>query len=101
MRLEEFSCHIQDELRGACDYARRSIELKPMNKDWANTLMKMSQAELSHAENLYDMVTKYYKKLEESYMTVPENLEHCFDDIMSMFSKGVSEVKRLHEYYEG
>lgn len=58
MNTKWFKSKLKDELCGAKESAKLAIEIKAMNSSWASILIKMSNAELEHAQNIYKMFTE-------------------------------------------
>ena len=52
MDSEYFKEQILDELEGAKDYIKKSIEIKAMNEQWSEKYAEMSVQETGHAKNL-------------------------------------------------
>lgn len=99
MNVEYFEHQICDELKGAKDYIKRAIEIKPMNPSWASNLVEMSSAELKHADSLYKMFNEYYDKLSAGYTNAPDYLVETRNRIIDTYMDESVKVKYLHELY--
>ena len=99
MDAKYFKERICDELDGAKHYAKKAIEIKPMNLEWSRMLIEMSSAELKHAEYLYKMFGEYYKKISEAYTTVPSYITDIREEIVDMYTECGAKVKAIHEMY--
>lgn len=67
MNSEYFADGIEEELHGACDYAKKGIEIKAMKPEWSAELAEMAEQELGHAENLYKMFEEYMEVQKKAY----------------------------------
>ena len=101
MDLEYFYCKIKDELCGAKEYIKYAIELKSMASSWSKVLMQMSEAELSHATNLYNMAMDYIDRMSQGYSKkVPEYVTDFKEKITDCYTKHSTEVKMMHMMYK-
>ena len=101
MTMRDIREYMSDEINGATVYIHKAINLKPMAKDWADKLVKMSANELEHAEYLMDMAKDYYKQMEEAYPIVPKNIQDEYDCIKHTYKDGKAHVLEMHEWYKG
>lgn len=97
------------ELRGgladvqlAIQELTNAIEIRAMDATWSNTLVSMSAAELTHADNLYKMFEQYYATIAKPYGPgkVPDYMEDMRDEITQMYMEESSKVKYMHETYK-
>ena len=101
MDLEYFYDQIKDELCGAKQYIKFAIELKSMTSSWSKTLMQMSEAELSHASNLYNMAMNYVDRISEGFSKqVPSYVTEMRDKITECYTNKSAEVRMLHLMYK-
>ena len=100
MDLQYFKDRIEDELCGSKEYVKRAIEIKPMSPAWGKTLLAMSATELEHAKSLYGMFQEYYKKITETYETIPKYVAKGKKRIDEMFVECSAKIKYMHSMYE-
>ena len=55
--MKEISDMIEDEIEGACEYAKRAVELKEEMPDFADTLYSISLQEVKRKNCLGQMVS--------------------------------------------
>jgi hypothetical protein len=91
----------RDELDSATDYAIDAIDLKPMAEEWSEKLIKMSADELTHAEHFYAMACEYYKKFEDNFKNVPDEIKNSMNELKEWYAHKSSYVKKLHSQYKG
>lgn len=91
--------HVKEELEGAKDYIMRAIEIKAMDPSWGKMLYKMSQEELEHATNFYNMSVDYYNKVSSAYSEVPEYMEKCMNEITEEYMECSATIKKMQEMY--
>ena len=99
MDLHYFKEHLYDELNDACEYAKLGIELRGMTAEWSKMLMKMSEDELTHANDLYKMFTEYVQKISAPYSEQPKYVSDMVTEINSFYPDMVVKVKILHDMY--
>jgi hypothetical protein len=102
MNLEYFKNQICEELHGAKDYIVNAIEIRAMDPTWSNTLVNMSAAELTHADNLYKMFEQYYATIAKPYGPgkVPDYMEDMKDEITQTYMEESAQIKYMHETYK-
>jgi len=101
MDLHYFESQICDELSGAEDYIKKALEIKPMNAKWGDTFVKMSSAELEHAEDLKGMLDEYYKSLTEKMEDGRSKTRfmNWYSEVVEHYISCVANVKVLHSMY--
>lgn len=100
MDLEYFKEKIPEELAGALDYAKKSLEIRPMSPQWSKTLMDMSKMEVGHATNLYKMFEEYYRIIQSNYGAdkVPKMFKEIYSEVTDKYldcSAKVSYVQNM------
>lgn len=102
MDSEYFKEQILDELEGAKDYIKKSIEIKAMNEQWSDKYAEMSVQETGHAKNLYDMFKEYISIQKKAYDGVlPSYIQKNWDCVSGCYEKCMSDIKELQSVMLG
>lgn len=99
MDMEYFKKQIKEELEGAKEYAKRAIEIKPMNVSWGKTLVAMANAEIDHATKLNSMMQELYSIMKGAYSEMPEYVDKTYHEAVEIFSEGSVKVKYILDMY--
>jgi hypothetical protein len=91
--LEYLKKHIIEELEGAIDYMEQAVAHK--NDSCGSTFMKMSQAELDHANHLVAMFNKQEKPASVS----DAQYAAMHKEIMEEYASSMSKVEALKKLY--
>lgn len=101
MDIKYFRSQIVDELEGSYYYIKKAIEIRLSHPKWANKLAEMSESELQHSSNLYDMFEEYCKHVtEKNDGETPLYIKHAFNELMDVYSDMMTKITRLHEMYK-
>ena len=95
MNIKYFKDQICDELDGACDYLKKSIDCSKLHPDWSKSFHSMAEMEEGHATTLYKMFMEMYAESEgkDSYVT------QMRDAIMECFSTRMRKIEDLKATY--
>lgn len=99
MDLEWFKDKLKDELCGSKEYLKCAIEIKAMNPNWANMFIKMSDAELDHAMNIYKMFMEQYQTIETKFKEVPEYIVELRHKMTECYTSGSTTIANLKTAY--
>lgn len=99
MDADYFVKQIHEELSGAEGYSKLAIEVKAMNPAWSKMLLEMSNAELSHANNLYKMFEEYFSAFTKAYSDIPPYLKDLRHELTEYYVSVSSKVRYMHDLY--
>ena len=96
MTARDFKEQICEELDGACNYLKKSIDYYATRPVWAHCFMRMADMEQGHATTLYKMFMELYTESEgkDAYMT------QMRDAIMECFSTKMRKIEDLKSTYD-
>lgn len=100
MDLKYFEEHICEELEGARDYIVRAIELKGMDKRWADIFYKMSLEEVGHAKQMFALYEEYVKILSDNLVRRPEYISESMETMIDTYSASLSEITIMQNIYK-
>lgn len=95
MNIKYFKDQICDELDGACDYLKKSIDYIANRPKWSDCFYHMADMEQGHATSLYKMFMELYAEDggKDGYMT------QMRDAIMDCFSTKMRKIEDLKATY--
>lgn len=95
MNPRYFKDQICEELDGACDYLKKSLDSFVQYPDWAKQFKDMADMEQEHATTLYKMFMEMYAKSQgkDAYLT------QLRDNIMDCFSTKMRKIEDLKSTY--
>lgn len=95
MNPKYFKDQICDELDGACDYLKKSIDCAKAHPEWSKHFHSMAEMEEGHATTLYKMFMEMYADSQgkDVYMT------QMRDGIMDCFSSKMRKIEDLKATY--
>jgi len=99
MNIKYFKDQICDELDGACDYLKKSIDYSVSKPKWSACFERMADMEQEHATSLYKMFMELYTESEgkDSYMTqMRDSIMECFSTKM----RKIEDLKATHDIME-
>lgn len=99
MDMEYFKKQIIEELDGAKDYAKRAIEIKPMNATWGKTFIAMANAEIDHATKLHTMMQELYTIMKGAYTEMPDYVDEAYHTAIEEFTEGSAKAKYMIDMY--
>lgn len=100
MDAKYFKCQIMEELDGAEDYIKRSIEIKPMTITWGKKFRDMASQEMEHAKTLYSLYKEYMVSQNKNRESIPDYMMSIDEKIEEGFMKRYADIKRLIDYYD-
>ena len=101
MDVKYFKSQIMDELEGAHNYIRKAIEMRLSHPKWSKMFAEMSEAELGHSSELYDMFEEYCKHIaEKNDGETPSYLLNAHNELMDCYSEMMIKIHRLQEMYK-
>lgn len=95
MTARDFKEQICEELDGACNYLKKSIDYIVKRPKWSDCFYHMADMEQDHATSLYKMFMELYTESEgkDTYMT------QMRDAIMECFSTKMRKIEDLKSTY--
>lgn len=99
MDMEYFRKQIEEELDGAKDYAKRAIEIKPMNATWGKTFITMANAEIDHATKLHGMAQELYSITKGAFTEMPSYIDKAYEEACRIFLEESAKAKYMIDMY--
>ena len=99
VNLEYFEEQLNDELEGACCYAKLAIETRAMSVTWGKMFIEMSVEELDHANHLFKMFEEYCELISKPYDETPEYISKAHEKVVDMYTKKSAKVRYMHDMY--
>lgn len=97
MDIKYFYSQIMEELHGARDYAERALAVNTSHPDWSKMFAEMSTVELSHASNLFKIMSDYCNNNLKEDGTMPRWLCDTKTNTAEYLAEESAKIKRLHE----
>lgn len=95
MNLTYFKSQICDELRGARDYAQLALATRADYPEWSKNFAEMSEGELGHAYQLFNMAEKYHAALSDEEKQGQAG--RLYRDIVHLMTEDYTKIKWMHE----
>ena len=89
--IEERIDHIDEEIRGAMEYAEKYVVFKKTRPQWAQLYHDMAVQELNHAENLKDIA----QEAMDEYSYIPEEDAEKWREKQKLHAEKKAMVKLL------
>ena len=91
---------IEDEIEGACDYAKKAIEWREEYPDVADTLYNLSVEEMKHITRLHTLVVDIIEKYREKEGEPPATMLAVYEYLHRKHIDKVAEIKRYQDMYK-
>lgn len=98
--IKRLSEMIDDELDGACEYAKCAVKYKVEYPELAETFYKLSGEEMGHMQILHDRVTALIKKEREEHGEPPANMLAVYDYIHEKQIERANHVRYYQAAYK-
>lgn len=98
--IREISDMIEDEIEGACEYAKKALEWREEYPDVAATLHTLSQEELKHITRLHGLVVDLIQRYREKQGEPPVEMTAVYEYLHRKHIDKVAEIKRYQEMYK-
>lgn len=98
--IEYLHNQLCDELHGAHEYIKLAIELKATKPRWAMMYYDMANTELSHADNIKQMMEDQYNELVSTYGdNMPEYISTAKREAMEKYTSKYPIIKTMMDMY--
>ena len=98
--IRELSDMIEDEIEGACNYAKRAVELKEEMTELADTLYSISLQEVQHINMLHSQVVTIIEKERKEHGEPPATMMAVYEYLHKKHIEKVAEIKRYQQMYK-
>jgi Mn-containing catalase len=101
--IKELSEMIEEELEGACDYAKQAVVLKDLNPDstLAKTFYDISLDEMRHVNMLHDEVKRIIEKHHREHGEPPAPMMAVYEYLHNRHIEKANEIKAYQAQYKG
>ena len=99
--IEKISEMIEEELEGACDYAKAAVKHKDDNPALAKTFYDIATQELSHVNLLHDQVVKLIEEHRRTVGEPPAAMQAVYDYLHEKQIERANKVKSYLSTYRG
>lgn len=99
--IQDLSYMIEDEIEGACDYAKWSLKLKDDKPQLAQTFYSLTVDELKHIDILHNEVVRIINDYRNAGNEVPPDMQAIYDYLHEKQIKKVHSIKLYLEEYKG
>lgn len=92
--------YIEEEIEGACEYAKKALKIKEEYPEVADMLWIMSNEEMKHVQNLHSAVAKLIQQYRAAEGEPPEGMMAIYDYLHEKHIDKAKEVKVLQDMYK-
>lgn len=94
-KIKKLINHIDEELKGAKDYAEKYVECKTKgDTTWASKYKEMANDELKHAINLHDKAVQEIEEIKKVY-TAPVEMEEKWEREHKEYVENVAWIRQM------
>lgn len=98
--IQDLSLLIEEEIDGACEYAKLALKLKDERPQLAQTFYSLTVDEMKHIDILHDEVVKIINEHRASGNEVPPDMQAVYDYIHQKQIDRVHDIKVYMEQYK-
>ncbi len=98
--IKEISDMIEDEIEGACEYAKRAVELREEMPDLADTLYSISLQEVQHINLLHTQVVHLIEQERKEHGEPPATMMAVYEYLHKKHIEAVNEIKIYQQMYK-
>lgn len=98
--IKKLSAMIDEEMDGACEYAKDALMYKDERPELADMFYKMSLVEMEHMSNLHNAVVKIINEYKDKNGEPPVGMMAIYDYLHEKQIDKANEVKRYQEQYK-
>lgn len=99
--IEKISEMIEEELEGACDYAKAAVKHKDDNPTLAKTFYDIASQELSHVSMLHDQVVRIIEEHRRTSGEPPAAMIAVYDYLHDKQIEKANKVRSYLSAYRG
>lgn len=99
--IQDLSLLIEEEIDGACEYAKLALKLKDEKPQLAQTFYTLTVDELKHVDVLHDEVVRAINEYKSTGAEVPPDMQAVYDYIHQKQIDRVHSIKMYLEQYKG
>ncbi len=99
--IEKISEMIEEELEGACDYAKAAVKHKDDNPVLAKTFFDIATQELAHVSLLHDQVVRIIDEHRRTSGEPPASMMAVYDYLHDKQIEKVNKVRNYLATYRG
>ena len=99
--IKELTEMIEEELEGACDYAKRAVELKDSAPNLAKTFYDISLDEVRHINLLHEEVKRLIETHRREHGDPPAPMMAVYEYLHSRHIEKANEIKTYQSQYRG
>jgi hypothetical protein len=93
--IKELSEMIEEEVEGACDYAKDALKYKESDPILAKTFYDLAGVELQHVSLLHDQVTRIIEQHRREHGEPPVAMQAVYD---YLHSRQIEKVNKVRNY---
>lgn len=94
-RIKDLVDHIDEEIKGAKDYAEMYVDFKAKNNmNWANKYKQMALDEINHAMMIHDYTVQEIEELRKVY-TPPQEMLDKWDIEHKEYVENIAWIKQM------
>ena len=98
--IKELSCLIDEEIDGACTYAKLALKLKDERPQLAQTFYSLTVDEMKHIDILHDEVVRVINEHKATGAEVPVEMQAVYDYVHDKEIERVHHIKMYLEQYK-
>lgn len=99
--IKELIEMVEEELEGACDYAKRAVELKDSSPNLAKTFYDISLDEVRHINLLHEEVKRLIEAHHREHGDPPAPMMAVYEYLHSRHVEKANEIKTYQAQYRG
>ena len=98
--IKELSCLIDEEIDGACNYAKLALKFKEEKPQLAQTFYSLTVDEMKHIDILHDEVGRVISDYRSAGHEVPVEMQAVYDYVHDKEIERVHHIKMYLEQYK-
>lgn len=91
--------YIQDEIKGAENYAKCALKYKEEDRTLAETFLSIASQELSHIDTLHAQATRLITQAKNKGYQAPESMQAVWDWEHEKYIEHVAHIKTLIDMF--
>lgn len=98
--IKKISKMIEEELEGACEYARHALKYKEEYPSLGKVLYEFSMDELEHVNTLHTEVVKMIESYRRDHGDPPEAMQAIYDYVHEQQIDKAAKVRNYQDQYK-
>ena len=98
--IKKLNKMIEDELEGACEYAKCALKYKEDNNSLAKAFYELSNEEMEHVSILHNEVVKLIEAYRKEHGNPPEAMQAVYDYLHEQQIERANKIRMYQDQYK-